>query len=53
MWRLVRNTAVNLRQMSRSYHGGLEEGTPAGLYGFHHLKTAKGFRRFADDAIEK
>nr|GLL28111.1 probable mitochondrial intermediate peptidase, mitochondrial [Ipomoea trifida] len=24
-----------------------------GLYGYHHLKTAKGFQRFADDAIER
>ncbi|CAN1842688.1 Mitochondrial intermediate peptidase, mitochondrial [Linum perenne] len=25
----------------------------AGLYGFHHLKTAAGFSRFVDDAIER
>ncbi|KAL3341935.1 hypothetical protein AABB24_026116 [Solanum stoloniferum] len=24
-----------------------------GLYGFHHLKTPKGFQRFVDDAIER
>lgn len=24
-----------------------------GLYGFDHLKTAKGFQRMADDAIER
>ncbi|CAN0902563.1 Mitochondrial intermediate peptidase, mitochondrial [Linum grandiflorum] len=29
-----------------------EEAT-AGLYGFHHLKTAAGFSRFVDDAIER
>ncbi|KAF3666504.1 putative mitochondrial intermediate peptidase, mitochondrial [Capsicum annuum] len=24
-----------------------------GLYGYHHLKTAKGFQRFVDDAIDR
>ncbi|CAL9008527.1 unnamed protein product, partial [Prunus brigantina] len=27
--------------------------TSTGLYGFDHLKTPKGFRRFVDDAIER
>ncbi|BBG98246.1 hypothetical protein Prudu_007598 [Prunus dulcis] len=27
--------------------------TATGLYGFDHLKTPKGFRRFVDDAIER
>ena len=28
-------------------------GTTTGLYGIRHLKTPKGFQRFADDAIER
>ncbi|KAL5744367.1 hypothetical protein ACOSQ2_027483 [Xanthoceras sorbifolium] len=61
---LIRRTAPFLRLKScysdlystRLLHSrskGQRNGTPTGLYGFEHLKTAKGFQRFVDDAIER
>ncbi|KAF7824901.1 mitochondrial intermediate peptidase, mitochondrial isoform X1 [Senna tora] len=37
----------------RSFRTSAQTGEPTGLYGFHHLKTPKGFQRFVDDAIER
>ncbi|TXG70716.1 hypothetical protein EZV62_005651 [Acer yangbiense] len=61
---IIRRTAPILRLKScysdlcstRILHSrsvGRRNGAPTGLYGFEHLKTAKGFQRFVDDAIER
>ncbi|XP_038709223.1 mitochondrial intermediate peptidase, mitochondrial [Tripterygium wilfordii] len=64
----IRRTAFDLRfrnivkfchtdvSRTRRFHftaGALQNGATTGLYGFHHLKTPKGFRRFVDEAIER
>lgn len=53
MWSLIRRTAATLRLEARGYHAAPGDGAPTGLYGFHQLKTAGGFRRFVDEAIER
>lgn len=53
MWNLMRIAATTLRLEARGYHAAPGNGSPTGLYGFHHLKTAGGFHRFVDEAIER
>ncbi|XP_062153687.1 mitochondrial intermediate peptidase, mitochondrial isoform X1 [Alnus glutinosa] len=67
MWPLMRRTAPTLRlkTLFGSHHPGPLRirhlytsvasltGASTGLYGFDHLKSAKGFQRFVDDAIER
>ncbi|KAK4837791.1 hypothetical protein QYF36_008484 [Acer negundo] len=64
MLTIIRRTAPILRLKScysdlfsnRLLHSrsvGRRNGAPTGLYGFEHLKAAKGFQRFVDDAIER
>lgn len=57
MHALIRKSAVahvransNFIHISTSKAPSIKE---TGLYGFHHLKTPKGFQRFVDDAVER
>ncbi|EXB89501.1 Mitochondrial intermediate peptidase [Morus notabilis] len=58
--KLRRNPIINFRHSDRPKIGLLhtfaaasQVGATTGLYGYHHLKTPRGFQRFADDAIER
>ncbi|XP_031381325.1 mitochondrial intermediate peptidase, mitochondrial isoform X2 [Punica granatum] len=53
MWNLIRRVAANFRLEARGYHAAPRSGVSTGLYGFHHLRTAGGFQRFVDEAIER
>ncbi|KAK4799886.1 hypothetical protein SAY86_025251 [Trapa natans] len=53
MWKLTRMVTATLRLEARGYHAAPGDGAPTGLYGFHHLKTAEGFRHFVEEAIER
>ncbi|CAN8253394.1 unnamed protein product [Cochlearia groenlandica] len=53
-WKLTQRLRPRIssrRWMIRNFRSG-ESGDATGLYGFDHLKTAKGFQRFVADAIE-
>lgn len=55
MWKLTRRLQPRInstRWLIRNFRRG-EAGDATGLYGFDHLKTAKGFQRFVADAIER
>ncbi|GKV33757.1 hypothetical protein SLEP1_g42220 [Rubroshorea leprosula] len=54
--RKILNLRFSLHPKTRYFRSravSRDNGVPTGLYGFDHLKTAKGFRRFVDDAIER
>jgi len=45
--------AAAIRRGAASAFSTVSEKPETGLYGFDVLRTAKGFRRFVDDAIER
>lgn len=51
---LIRTRAAYFRYGRRFLHSATAPLVKeTGLYGFDHLKTAKGFQRMVDDAIER
>ncbi|XP_075111339.1 mitochondrial intermediate peptidase, mitochondrial isoform X4 [Nicotiana tabacum] len=56
MHALIRQSAAHVRANSHFIHISTSKAPSikeTGLYGYHHLKTPKGFQRFVDDAIER
>ncbi|XP_019224260.1 PREDICTED: probable mitochondrial intermediate peptidase, mitochondrial [Nicotiana attenuata] len=56
MHSLIRQSAAHVRANSHFIHISTSKAPSikeTGLYGYHHLKTPKGFQRFVDDAIER
>jgi mitochondrial intermediate peptidase len=45
--------AAAIRRGAAAAFSTVSEKPETGLYGFDVLRTAKGFRRFVDDAIER
>ncbi|GFZ15219.1 zincin-like metalloproteases family protein [Actinidia rufa] len=55
MWGLIRRPVSKLRLGTNHFFhtSTAPQIKDTGLYGFHHLKTPKGFQRFVDNAIER